>query len=89
MHLEKKINIPTLLCIACRASPATGIYTNDLVHAPLCYECSTKTDDSIITLIMETENAVCASMRERVRSWLSGQSRSRHPGRGQSKQMQP
>jgi len=55
MQLEKKINIPTLLCVACRGRPATGIYTDGWVHVPLCPDCSSTDASAIFAAIMETK----------------------------------
>jgi len=85
MHLEKSINLPTLLCVACRASPASGIYTDGLIHAPLCSDCSPKPTSAIYAAIMETTNAVPPlKLHKHVRSRLPRQSIPCLPSRNQS-----
>ena len=85
MHLEKSINIPTLLCVACRASPATGVYTDGMIHAPLCLACSSKSDDSITTSVMETTYDVRTPLCQCVGSRLPRQSIPCLPSSHQSK----
>ena len=60
MLLEISIHLPALLCIACRASPATGIYTDGMIHAPLCLSCSQQSTGAIFAAIMEPNHDVCA-----------------------------